>query len=55
MLSALLEEQRSSLQRNGSGVVTYPSGDQRQGRYQMTLTDLMNAHYTRGVREAAMD
>ena len=30
------------------GVVTYLSGDQRQGRYRMTLTDLMNNHHTRG-------
>ena len=37
------------------GVVTYPSGDHRQGRYRMTLTDLMNNHYTRGVREAMLD
>ena len=37
------------------GVVTYPSGDQRKGRYRMTLTDLMNNHYTRGVREAMLD
>ena len=37
------------------GIVTYPSGDQRQGRYRMTLTDLMNNHYTRGVREATLD
>ena len=34
---------------------TYPSGDQRQGRYNMTLTDLMNNHYTRAVREASLD
>ena len=26
------------------GVATYPSGDQRQGRYKMTLTDLVNHH-----------
>ena len=37
------------------GVATYPSGDARQGRYKMTLTDLMNNHYTRGVREAKLD
>ena len=37
------------------GVTTYPSGDQRQGRYNMTLTDLMNNHYARGVREAMLD
>ena len=37
------------------GVITYPSGDQRQGRYNITLTDLMNTHYTRAVREAALD
>ena len=37
------------------GVATYPSGDQRQGRYRMTLTDLMNNHYTRGVRDATLD
>ena len=37
------------------GVTTYPSGDQRQGRYNMTLTDLMNNYYTRGVREAMLD
>ena len=37
------------------GVTTYPSGDQRQGRYNMTLTDLMNNHYTRAVREASLD
>ena len=37
------------------GVATYPSGDQRQGRYIMTLTDLMNNHYTRGVREAMLE
>ena len=37
------------------GVTTYPSGDQRQGRYNMTLTDLMNQHYTRAVREALLD
>ena len=33
----------------------YPSGDQRQGRHNMTLADLMNQHYTRAVREAMMD
>ena len=37
------------------GVVTYASEDQRQGKYKMTLTDLMNNHYTRGVREAMLD
>ena len=37
------------------GVVTYPSEDQRQGRYKMTLTGLMNNHYTRGVRKAMLD
>ena len=37
------------------GVTTYPSGDQRQGRYNMTLTDLMNNHYARAVREASLD
>ena len=37
------------------GVATYPSGDARQGRYKMTLTDLVNHHYTRGVREAELD
>ena len=37
------------------GVATYPSGDQRQGRYKMTLTDLKNHHYARAVREAMMD
>ena len=37
------------------GVTTYPSGDQRQGRYNMTLTDLMNQHYTSAVREASLD
>ena len=37
------------------GVATYPSGDQRQGRYKMTLTDLMNHHYARAVREGMMD
>ena len=37
------------------GVTTYPSGDQRQGRYSMTLTDLMNNHYTRAVREVSLD
>ena len=28
------------------GVTTYPTGDQRQGRYNMTLTDLMNPDLT---------
>ena len=37
------------------GVATYSSGDQRQGRYKMTLTDLMNHHYARAVREGMMD
>ena len=37
------------------GVTTYPTGDQRQGRYNMTLTDLMNNHYTRAVRRASLD
>ena len=37
------------------GVATYPSSDQRQGRYNMTLTDLMNNHYARAVREASLD
>ena len=37
------------------GVATYPTGDQRQGRYNVTLTDLMNNHYTRAVREASLD
>ena len=37
------------------GVTTYPSGDRRQGRYNMTFTDLMNNHYTRAVREASLD
>ena len=37
------------------GVTTSPSGDQRQGRYNMTLTDLMNNHYTRAAREASLD
>ena len=37
------------------GVTTYPSGDQRQGRYNMTLTDLVNNHYARAVREASLD
>ena len=37
------------------GVTTYASGDQRQGRYKMTLTDLMSQHYTRAVREASLD
>ena len=37
------------------GVTTYPTGDQKQGRYNMTLTDLMNQHYTRAVREASLD
>ena len=37
------------------GVATYPAGDQRQGRYNMTLTDLMNQHYARAVREAQLD
>ena len=37
------------------GVATYPSGDHRQGRYKITLTDLMNRHYARAVREAMMD
>ena len=37
------------------GVATYPSGDQRQGRYKMTLTDLTNHHYARAVRKAMMD
>ena len=36
------------------GVVTYPSGD-TQGRYKMSLTDLMKDHYTRAVREAKLD
>ena len=31
------------------------SGDQRQGRYNMTLTDLMNNHYAQGVRKAMLD
>ena len=34
------------------GVATYPQGDMKQGRYGMTLTDLMNTHYTRAVKEA---
>ena len=37
------------------GVATYPTGDQKQGRCNMTLTDLMNQHYTRAVREASLD
>ena len=37
------------------GVTTYPSGDQRQGRCNTTLTDLMNNHYTRAAREASLD
>ena len=37
------------------GVATYPTGDQRQGRYNMTLTDLTNNHYTRAVRGASLD
>ena len=37
------------------GVATYPTGDHRQGRYNMTLTDLMNQHYTRAVRQASLD
>ena len=37
------------------GVATYPSGDQRQGQHNMTVTDLMNIHYARGVREAKME
>ena len=37
------------------GVATYPSGDQRQGRYNMTLTDLMNNHHAKAVREASLD
>ena len=37
------------------GVATYPSGNLRRRRYRMTLTDLMNNHYTRGVKEAMMD
>ena len=37
------------------GVTTYPSGDQRQGRYKMTLTDLTSCHYARGVREAMLE
>ena len=31
------------------GVATYPLGDQRQGRYTMTLTHLTNHHYARAV------
>ena len=34
------------------GVVTYLQGDMKQGSYGMTLTDLMNTHYTNAVREA---
>ena len=36
------------------GVVTYPTGE-TQGRFKMSLTDLMNDHYTNAVREAKMD
>ena len=35
------------------GVATYPQGDVRQGRYGMTLTDLMNTRYTSAVTEAS--
>ena len=35
--------------------VTHVARDQPQGRYRMTLIDLMNNHYTRGVREAMLD
>ena len=34
------------------GVVTYPQGDLKHGRYGMTLTDLMNTHYANAMREA---
>ena len=37
------------------GVATYPLGDQKQGRYKITLADLMNHHYANAVREAMMD
>ena len=37
------------------GVATYPQGDQKQGRYKMTLTDLMNHHYANAVREGMID
>ena len=33
------------------GVVTYPTGDATQGRFEMTLMDLQNKHYTVAVRE----
>ena len=35
-----------------SGVATYPQGDMKQGHYGVTLTDLINTHYTRAVKEA---
>ena len=34
-----------------ASVATYPQGDMKQGRYGMTLCDLMNTHYTIAVRE----
>ena len=37
------------------GAATYASGDHRQGRYKMTLTDLMNHHCARAVRKGMMD
>ena len=37
------------------GVATCPQGDQKQGRYKMTLTDLMNHHYANAVREGMID
>ena len=37
------------------GVATYPLGDQKQGRYKMTLTDLMTHRYANAVREGMID
>ena len=34
------------------GVATYPQGDMKQARYGITLTDLVNTHKTRAVKEA---
>ena len=37
------------------GVATYPQGGLEQGRYGMTLTDLMNHHYANVVREGVIE
>ena len=33
------------------GVATYPKGDTKQGRYSMTVTDLMSTHYSNAITE----